>query len=84
MQGRVVKSTGSWYLVNGTYDLTYTNPLFDFTVADPVDFTFSNNGPRATAGFRLRFGFFGIHADYTLHYQDVVTVGIAIDVREDN
>ena len=51
------------------------------TVENPVDLKFSASGPRITAGFRLKFAVFTLHADYTLQKYSALTAGFGINVR---
>jgi len=66
--------------VKGAYD-------FDQDVAgtretrDPFSLDVANNGPRATAGLRLKLAVFAFHADYTLQKYNALSVGFGINVR---
>jgi hypothetical protein len=62
--------------VNGTYS-------FDdgTTVKDPISLSVTANGPRATGGFRLKFGPIALHADATLAKYKSASVGFGINVR---
>lgn len=62
--------------VKGTYDFT-----FDGQVTDPVDLSFGASGFRGTAGLRLKFAVFTLHADYTVQKYNALSVGFGINVR---
>ncbi len=68
-------SSGDFKAV-GTYD-TGTGT----TMTDPVSITSSVNGPRATAGLRLKLAVFTLHGDYTFQRYNTVTLGFGISVR---
>lgn len=48
---------------------------------DPISIEGNLNGFRATAGFRLKFTLFTIHADYTLANYSVASLGIGLNVQ---
>jgi len=60
----------------GTYDTGVGT-----TMTDPVSITSSVNGPRATAGMRLKLAIFTLHADYTFQRYNTLTFGFGIAVR---
>lgn len=68
-------SSGDFKAV-GTYD-TGTGS----TMTDPVTITSSVNGPRATAGLRLKLAVFTFHGDYTFQRYNTFTFGFGISVR---
>jgi hypothetical protein len=54
----------------------------DDVLPDPIQFEIQNNKDlRLNAGFRLKFGVFTIHFDYTKAKYSVVTSGIGISFR---
>lgn len=63
----------------GTYDTGLPPP--DATMTDPVSISSSVNGPRATAGLRLKLAVFTFHGDYTFQRYNTITVGFGIAVR---
>jgi len=50
-------------------------------IKDPIKVEGKLDGFRATAGFRLKFALFTIHADYTLANYSVASVGIGLNVQ---
>jgi hypothetical protein len=48
---------------------------------DPVDFSITESGLRATAGLRLKLAVFTFHGDYTLQKYSAFTAGFGISVR---
>jgi hypothetical protein len=66
--------------VKGTYDINENNTYEAYEI-DPLDYTFSASGFRATAGFRLKLAVLTIHADYTLQKYKAISAGIGISVR---
>jgi hypothetical protein len=48
---------------------------------DPVDFSDTQSGFRATAGLRLKLAVFTFHGDYTLQKYSAFTAGFGISVR---
>lgn len=75
--------TKSSLKLSGDYDITYSNGIFSETetVTNPLDLNFKQNGPRMTAGFRLKLAILTIHADYTLQKYSTLTAGIGFSVR---
>jgi len=61
--------------VKGNYDFNGTQ------VKDPFSLSVASNGPRATAGIRLKFGPIAFHGDYTLAKYKSASVGLGIAVR---
>ena len=45
---------------------------------NPIALDFSASGFRASAGFRLKFGFFTLHTDYTFQKYNALTLGIGL------
>lgn len=72
-------SSGS-FKAKGTYD-TGAPPPAAATMTDPVSITSSVNGPRATAGMRLKLAVFTFHGDYTFQRYNTITFGFGISVR---
>jgi hypothetical protein len=48
---------------------------------NPIDLSVTNNGPRATAGMRLKLAVFTFHGDYTFQKYSTFTAGFGISVR---
>ena len=74
--------------INSKYDMTgeygfqdVLDPSKTVFVKDPVSLEFPLNGFRATAGLRLKFAIFTLHADYTLQEYSTLTVGFGFSVR---
>ena len=74
--------------INSEYDMTgeygfqdVLDPSKTVFVEDPVSLEFPLNGFRATAGLRLKFAIFTLHADYTLQEYNTLTVGFGFSVR---
>ena len=74
--------------INSEYDMTgeygfqdVLDPPKTVFVEDPVSLEFPLNGFRATAGLRLKFAIFTLHADYTLQEYNTLTVGFGFSVR---
>ena len=74
--------------INSKYDMTgeygfqdVLDPSKTVFVKDPVSLEFPLNGFRATAGLRLKFAIFTLHADYTLQEYNTLTVGFGFSVR---
>lgn len=78
--------------MKGEYPVTDYNPNynpFDPTskpkvvreLKDPVKIEGKLDGFRATAGFRLKFALFTLHADYTLANYSVASLGIGLNVQ---
>lgn len=72
-------SSGSFKAL-GTYD-TGSPPPAAAQMTDPVSITSSVNGPRATAGMRLKLAVFTFHGDYTFQRYNTITLGFGISVR---
>jgi hypothetical protein len=53
----------------------------DEEAKNPVNLDLSNNGPRATAGLRLKLAVFTFHGDYTFQKYSTFTAGFGISVR---
>jgi hypothetical protein len=68
-----LKATGEYDLDDGFGNVT--------TVKDPVDLSASLNGPRMTAGMRLKLAVFTFHGDYTFQKYSTLTLGFGISVR---
>ena len=70
-------------IANGSYKVkgSYTDSVTGVTLVDPISLTSSVSGARATAGMRLKFAVFTLHADYTLQKYNTLTVGFGIAVR---
>lgn len=72
-------SSGSFKAL-GVYD-TGAPPPAATTMTDPVSISSSVNGPRATAGMRLKLAVFTFHGDYTFQRYNTITLGFGISVR---
>lgn len=66
---------------NPDFGTTSTKPKLVRELKDPVKVEGSLSGFRATAGFRLKFALFTLHADYTLANYSVASVGIGLNVQ---
>ena len=66
--------------VKGTYDFDQ-NSANGRETKDPFTLDVNSNGPRATAGLRLKLAVFAFHADYTLQKYNALSVGFGINVR---
>jgi hypothetical protein len=66
--------------VSGTYTLLDVNGT-PIQVKDPVNFSASSSGPRATFGLRLKLAIFNFNGEYTLQKYNTVTLGFGISVR---
>ena len=64
--------------IKGTYDLDGNGTP---ETKDPLSLNFNTSGFRATAGLRLKFAVFTLHADYTLGGYDALTAGFGINIR---
>ena len=67
--------------VKGNYDFNNNGNSNDAGEKDPFAFETDSNGPRATVGFRLKFGPITFHGDYTLAKYNSASGGIGIAVR---
>lgn len=67
-------------VAKGNYDLN-GDPVDGEEAKDPVNLDLSNNGPRATAGLRLKLAVFTFHGDYTFQKYSTFTAGFGISVR---
>jgi hypothetical protein len=65
--------------LKGDYD--FDNNATTAPTKDPFKFTAESNGPRATLGFRLKFGPLTLHGDYTLAKYNAASAGLGIAVR---
>ncbi len=76
---------GTTIRANGYYDLNGQSgdgpDGTDEEAKDPVNLKATFSGPRATAGFRLKFAVITLHADYTLQKYSAFTAGFGINVR---
>lgn len=59
----------------GNFDLGTT------TLTDPVSLSATANGPRATAGLRLRLGPLNFNGDYTIQKYPTISMGIGVGFR---
>ncbi len=66
--------------VTGTYSIKSV-PAGSFDIKDPVAINFSNNGPKLTAGMRLKFGPLYLNGDYTVQKYNSVSVGLGLSIR---
>jgi hypothetical protein len=64
--------------LEGAYDM---NQDGTYETKNPVDLKVDANGPRMTAGMRLKLAVFTFHGDYTLQKYNALTVGFGINVR---
>ncbi len=64
-----------------TGDYTVNNDFESFSVSDPINITFNKGNIDFNAGFRLRLGVIGLHADYTIGEYSSLTAGIGINFR---
>jgi len=63
--------------LNGTYEIqSAIQPL-----VDPIDFSFSNFSPRATAGVRFKLAVLTLHVDYTLQKFNTLSTGLGFTIR---
>jgi len=62
--------------VTGSYDVGLGTPL-----VNPASISVQSNGPRVTAGVRLKLLIFTIHGDYTLQEYSAITGGVGISIR---
>lgn len=62
----------------GTYRFRDPTPVFggEESITDPISITNEISGVRATVGFKLQLGFFGVHADYNLADYNTVSAGL--------
>ncbi|HNP18246.1 MAG TPA: hypothetical protein PKL31_07435 [Fulvivirga sp.] len=67
--------------LKGEYVLQSDIPGETRTFTDPIDLKFNQNGPRLTAGMRLKLAIITFHADYTVQKYDVLSVGFGFNVR---
>ncbi|MBS1542555.1 MAG: hypothetical protein JST14_02885 [Bacteroidetes bacterium] len=67
----------------GTFDAKgkYDSGVTGVYLVDPVSVSSTVNGPRFTAGMRLKFAVFTLHGDYTFQRYNTLTVGFGISVR---
>lgn len=63
----------------GEYDLD--DDALTPEIKDPVNLSASLNGPRVTAGMRLKLAVFTFHGDYTFQKYSTLTLGFGISVR---
>lgn len=63
--------------VKGSYVLEQGTPAIN----DPVSLSTTQNGPRVTAGLRLKLLILTIHADYTLQKYSTLTAGVGLSIR---
>lgn len=70
--------------LTGEYTVSYDNGGNQTTETfnDPINFEFSQSGPRLTAGFRLKLAILTINADYTLQRNSMLTLGLGFSFRE--
>ncbi len=59
----------------GTYEID------NETLIDPVDESLNAEGPKATAGIRLKLGFVAIHGAFSLNKYHALTAGIGLDLN---
>ncbi|MCE2731883.1 MAG: DUF6588 family protein [Chryseotalea sp.] len=62
--------------VKGTYQIDNIT-----SIEDPVSISATQNGPRITAGLRLKLLILTIHADYTLQKYSTLTAGVGLSIR---
>lgn len=63
--------------VDGSYEIESSlQPLID-----PIDFTFSNFSPMASAGVRFNLAIITVHAGYTLQKYNTFTTGLGVSIR---
>lgn len=67
--------------LKGNYDFNNDGDTNDANEKDPFALSTDSNGPRATLGFRLKFGPITFHGDYTLAKYNSASGGIGIAVR---
>lgn len=65
--------------IKGEYDLDGDTATPD--IKDPVSLSAALNGPRMTAGMRLKLAVFTFHGDYTFQKYSTLTLGFGISVR---
>jgi hypothetical protein len=66
--------------IKGHYDLN-NNGQNDDGETNPIHVKATTSGPRATAGFRLKFAVFTLHGDYTIQNFSTFSTGFGINVR---
>ncbi len=66
--------------MKGDYTITDDNGDSDVRI-NPISLTSSTNGPRLTAGFRLKLAIITLHTDYTLQKYNTLSVGVGFSVR---
>ncbi len=64
--------------IKGAFDMDGNNTK---ETIDPVSVKADANGPRVTAGMRLKLAVFTFHGDYTIQKYSALTVGFGIAVR---
>jgi len=68
--------------LKGTYIISESSGnVPDRTYIDPIDLSFKQNGPRVTAGMRLKLGPVTLHGDYTVQKYNTLTVGFGFSFR---
>lgn len=67
--------------VNGEYVIEDDFNEEVYTFIDPIAMEVTDGGMRATAGLRLKFAIFTLHADYTLNKYPMATVGLGFSVN---
>jgi hypothetical protein len=76
--GTGLSTSSTDFNVLGDYDLD-GNTTTD--VKDPIQIAYSTNNFDMNAGFRLRLGVIGLHADYTVGDYSSVTAGVGVNFR---
>jgi hypothetical protein len=62
--------------VKGTYQIDNIT-----SIEDPVSISATQNGPRVTAGLRLKLLILTLHADYTIQKYNTLTIGAGLSIR---
>lgn len=80
----VINMTGNFPLPTINTTLSTTNPVYEDAgvLKDFPEINIKNfSGIRANIGFRLKFGLFTFHADYTRAQYNVISTGLGISFR---
>lgn len=76
-----INSATTKLAVKGSYDFNNNGNSGDAGEKDPFALSVASNGPRATAGIRLKFGPIAFHGDYTFAKYKAASVGFGINIR---
>ncbi len=69
--------------MNGTYEITddAQPEMSGIVFEDPVNICYKEGVARATAGFRIKLGFFTLHSDYTYQKYHTLTAGFGFSFK---